>query len=121
MSTTRPLSTVISPTENALRALLVKTLSGTAISSYEAWVTLNSAGNAATAGPEAPSWRATVADGLVKPRAFVDEVAAGLLEAGLMEGSGALATRGELELAAAAPRSARHAHRVTCPRRSRRR
>ena len=39
--TERPLPTVVGPTENALRALLLRTLEPTPISSYEEWAYLN--------------------------------------------------------------------------------
>lgn len=101
MSVTRPLPTVIGPTENALRALLVQSLSGTAISTYEAWVTMNLAANADPDGAGAASWRAAVAEGLAKPVAYVDGVVDRLRDAGLMDGAGALTDRGRAELAAA--------------------
>ncbi|MDP3890824.1 hypothetical protein [Nocardioides sp.] len=101
MSATRPLPTVIGPTENALRALLVHVLSDSAICTYEAWVAMSSAANDAAEGPGAMNWRAALANRLAKPLPFVDEVVERLRKAGLIDSSGAVTDRGAAELAAA--------------------
>lgn len=100
MSATAPLPTVIGPTENALRALLMQVLATTAIADYASWVTLNAASNC---DPEAPSgsWRHPVADDLKVPPAAIDEVLAQLVAAGLATTDGLVTDRGATELAAA--------------------
>ncbi|RZS91820.1 hypothetical protein EV189_1072 [Motilibacter rhizosphaerae] len=55
----RPLPTVVGPTENALRALLDRTLSSTRIPGYHAWVVLNAV---SAAGP-GEDWRRTALEG----------------------------------------------------------
>jgi hypothetical protein len=96
----RPLPTVIGPTENALRALLTKTLSTTSIGNYQAWVSLNAISNAGS-GDSNGNWRPQVADALkIEPAALettFDELAA----AGLVSSQGALTTAGAAELATA--------------------
>lgn len=95
-----PLPTVIGPTENALRALLLKVLATTAIADYASWVTLNATSNA---DPAAPSghWRRVVADALKVNPTAVDEVLAELAAAGLVTTYGSMTERGAVELAAA--------------------
>ena len=100
MTDTRPLPTVIGSTENALRALLVETLSTTAIPTYEAWVALNSAASAGVV-TDAAAWRAAVADVLAKPVSVVDGAVALLERGGLVSPDGSLTDRGTAELASA--------------------
>ena len=74
----RPLPTIIGPTENALRALLVHTLADTNIASYEDWVLLNmTVGGAptraiATALRVSESEVQAAADALISQNAFSD-------------------------------------------------
>ncbi|MFD2418491.1 hypothetical protein [Amycolatopsis pigmentata] len=101
MSAERALPTVIGPTENALRALLAKTLSTTAIADYEAWVTLNIVSRAAGDGADAGSRRSAVADGLRQPVTAGNDVIARLRTTKLLDEDGTLTDRGAAELAAA--------------------
>ncbi len=89
----RPLPTVIGPTENALRALLIKILSTTKICTYQAWVIMNAASH-----PE-QDWRQSAADALKAD--LVDETLAELCAAGLVVADGAMTPVGISELAAA--------------------
>ena len=100
MSSSRPLPTVIGPTENALRALLAKILSRTSIKTYTAWVVLNAASGAAASAAVGP-WRDAVADALKAELGQVDEVVAKLCSAGLLSPEGSMTARGAAELAAA--------------------
>lgn len=100
MADARPLPTVIGPAENALRALLTRTLSTTRIRSYPAWVVLNAAGNADAAGAK-ESWQRAVGDALKVDPKVVDEAVGQLVADGLVSVSGSLTTDGAAELAAA--------------------
>jgi DNA-binding MarR family transcriptional regulator len=100
MTDTRPLPTVIGPTENALRALLTKTLSTSKIKTYQAWVVLNAA-NRADAAASTGSWQHAVGDALKVDRGVVNEVLAQLSTDGLVGVSGSLTPIGAAELAAA--------------------
>lgn len=96
MPVTRPLPTVIGPTENALRALLIRTLSATRIPDYAAWVVLNAVSNDPSGG-----WRRSAAAGL---RAEPDEIAAVLAElvtAGLLNDGQTVSELGAAELSTA--------------------
>ncbi len=97
MPDARPLPTVIGQTENALRALLTRTLSTTRIKTYPAWVVLNAASNA---GATAPSvrWRRAVAEALKVEPGVVDDVVAQLSADGLARDDGSLTARGTAEL-----------------------
>lgn len=89
-----PLPTVIGPTENALRALLTRTLSSTMIPGYRAWVVLN----AVSAAGSSNEWRQRAADGL---KADPDEIEGSLAElrtAGLVDGDATLTAAGAAEL-----------------------
>jgi hypothetical protein len=97
MSPSRPLPTLIGVTENALRALLVRTLSLTSIPGYAAWVILNAMSTAAPAD----SWRETVADSLKASPAEIDATLAELRTIGLIGNEEALTPAGTAELAAA--------------------
>ena len=96
MSMAPPLPTVIGPTENALRALLLKTLATTRIKSYSAWVILNSASNQDT-----PSlggrWRNTVANALKVELDVVDDTIIQLCDDGLVDSDGQLTALGTTE------------------------
>ncbi len=97
MADARPLPTLIGPAENALRALLTRTLSATRINNYTAWVILNAA-SGADAAPGG-HWKSEVADAL---KVEIDDVDGALLElrvAGLIDGEGALTVLGASELA----------------------
>lgn len=68
MPSNRPLPTVIGPTENALRALLVQTLAGTEIDSYHSWVVINAL-DFAEKTHAGRDWRTDTADALkIEPR-----------------------------------------------------
>lgn len=97
MSSARPLPTVIGPTENALRALLTRTLSSTLIPSYPAWVVLN----AVSAADSSNDWRQRAADGLKADPDEIDGVLAELRTAGLIDDEGTLTTAGTVELTTA--------------------
>lgn len=98
MTDARPLPTVIGPTENALRALLTKTLSTTLIKTYPAWVILNAVSNAdsSTGGG---NWRLAVAEALKVELSDVDDVIGQLRAAGLVGNDGLLTALGATELA----------------------
>lgn len=115
MPSARPLPTVIGPTENALRALLTSTLSGTAIGTYHAWVVLNAASRADPAAPADPhrAWIGRVADALKIEVAAAGRVVAGLRSQGLLDDDDALTDRGTAELAAARSAVARATARLT--------
>ncbi|TXK19638.1 hypothetical protein [Homoserinibacter sp. GY 40078] len=100
MTSERPLPTVIGPTENALRALLTKTLATTTIETYPAWVTLNAAARADESGLR-DRWRVAVSDALKVSPEVVDEVIAALAAEGLIDLDDTLTPRGRAELAAA--------------------
>lgn len=97
MTSARPLPTVIGPTENALRALLTRTLSSTLIRGYPAWVVLN----AASAADSRSDWRQRAADGLKAEAGAIDEALAALRSAGLVDDAGALTEAGNAELTTA--------------------
>ena len=97
MPSARPLPTVIGPTENALRALLGRTLSSTPIAGYSAWVVLN----AVVAVDSSNGWRQRAADGLKADPDEIDRVLAELRTAGLVDDSGALTAAGTAGLATA--------------------
>lgn len=99
MPATRPLPTVIGPTENALRALLAKTLAHTRISSYRAWVVLNAL-DAGRAAPDAP-WRTAAAGALKVDDGVLDLVLAELRSEHLVDEQHALTAFGRAELSAA--------------------
>lgn len=99
MSSLRPLPTMIGPTENALRALLSRTLSTTKIKTYRSWVVMNAVGNAGGSAA-AGAWRSAVADALKIVRHDVDEVVVLLRRAGLISDD-RLTEAGEAELASA--------------------
>lgn len=98
MSTTRPLPTVIGPTENALRALLAKVLSATQIKTYSAWVILNAAAGADATKPNG-DWRPGVADALKVDLEDMDDVLAQLRTAGMLGKDDSLTAFGAAELA----------------------
>lgn len=93
----QPLPTVIGPTENALRALLVATLSGSAIGEYTHWVALN----AASSEERPPTWRRDVATSLKVSENIVDGALDDLRSRGLVEGMGDLTEQGHRELSVA--------------------
>lgn len=95
MRSTRPLPTVIGPTENALRTLLTSTLSSTRISGYQEWVVANAASSAD------PTWHQAAADALKIGRDGVAGIIEGLRAAGLMNQEDALTDAGAAQLAAA--------------------
>ncbi|WP_226533862.1 hypothetical protein [Microbacterium paraoxydans] len=99
MPTTPPLPTVTGRTENALRALLTKTLSTTPISSYRGWVVLNAV--EANASASATSWRAAVADALKVEQGTIDEVLDELRSTDLVDDHDAVTSFGRVELSAA--------------------
>jgi hypothetical protein len=102
MTHERPLPTVIGPTENALRALLTKTLATTKIRTYSAWVVLNALSIAhAHAQDQGDAWRQATSDALKVAPPQLDEVLAHLAADGLARADGSLTTLGSLELAAA--------------------
>jgi hypothetical protein len=100
MPSSRPLPTVIGPTENALRALLTKLLSTTPIKTYSAWVVLNAA-SIAQAPASSGRWQEAVADALKVELGQVGEVLGTLCVAGLVSNDGSLTARGVAELAIA--------------------
>lgn len=97
MTDARPLPTVIGPTENALRALLTKTLSMTRIKTYPAWVILNAASKS-DATSEPGNWRYSVAEALKVELNEVDGVFDQLRAAGLVSTDGSLTTVGATDL-----------------------
>lgn len=100
MPSSRPLPTVIGPTENALRALLIRILSTTPIKTYSAWVILNAA-STAQAPASSGRWQDAVADALKVEPGQVDEVLGTLCDAGLVDNDGSLTDGGAAELAIA--------------------
>lgn len=100
MPSTRSLPTVIGPTENALRALLINTLSTTPIGSYPAWVALNAASRVSPSA-QRRAWIGDVADALKTDREAVDEVIDELRIRGLLAEDDALTEVGDSELGAA--------------------
>lgn len=100
MPDTRPLPSVIGPAENALRALLAKTLSTTAIKTYAGWVCLNASSHA-SATASGRNWRLAVADALKVEMGEVGKVLDQLRTAGLVGDDGTLTVLGETELAKA--------------------
>lgn len=97
MSIPRPLPSVIGPTENALRALLARTLSSTHVPGYPAWAVLN----AASSADAAPRWRQTVGNSLKAEPNEIDAAVAELRAAGLLRSDETLTALGDEELAAA--------------------
>lgn len=97
MPSTRPLPTVIGSTENALRALLTRTLSPMLVPSYPAWAVLNAASVADTSD----NWRQTVGDNLKADLDEIEAVLAELRAVGLVNGEGTLTTNGNTVLTAA--------------------
>lgn len=93
----QPLPTVIGPTENALRALLMATLGGSAIGEYTHWVALN----AASRGERPTTWRQDVATSLKVSEDIVDGALDDLRSRGLVQGTGDLTERGHQELSVA--------------------
>ncbi|MBD8078678.1 hypothetical protein [Cellulosimicrobium arenosum] len=89
----RPLPTVVGPTENALRALLVRTLRDTEIRGYDEWVVLSM-----TAGGAPPH---AVVRALGAPDAHVSAVADALARRGLLADRTTLTARGHDVLDAA--------------------
>lgn len=100
MSHTRPLPTLIGPTENALRALLTNVLSTTRINTYPEWVIINAASNADAAAPDG-SWRQAAADSLKVEPGVVDDVLTRLRAQGLVDDLGLPTVLGTAELTAA--------------------
>ena len=100
MTPERPLPTVIGPTENALRALLTKTLTTTKIRTYPAWVVLNATA-AADASDVSEGWQLAVSDALKVAPDVIDGVLAQLAADGLAGVDGSLTPLGAAELAAA--------------------
>ena len=100
MTSSRPLPTVIGPTENALRALLTRILSRTPIKTYAAWVVLNAA-STAQASASSGRWRDAVAYALKLEPEQVDELVGTLCGAGLVNVDGSLTAGGAAELALA--------------------
>lgn len=87
-------------TENALRALLTRTVSTTRIKTCHAWVGLNGTGNAdAAAG--GGIWRLAVADALKVELSEVDEMFVQLRAEGLVGSDSLLTILGAAELATA--------------------
>ena len=78
----RTLPTVIGPTENALRALLVRLLAATPLGSYEQWAALNLADRGA--GDE-PALVGAVADGLATDVSTATGVLRALGDTGLLD------------------------------------
>lgn len=95
---TRPLPTVIGPTENALRALLTKILSPTRIKTYPAWAILNAVSKS-DAATSAGNWQLAIADALKIGLNEVDGVLAQLRTAGLINDDRSLTALGSTELA----------------------
>lgn len=95
-SDARPLPTVIGPTENALRALLERTLAATAIDGYPSWVVLNGV-DRANGGP----WRESAAAALAVTPEAIGDVIGRLTGAGLMDGADRLTDHGRRELGVA--------------------
>lgn len=89
MTTSRPLPTIIGPTENALRALLTKTLSTTAIKSYASWVVLNALSRPG-AKAFAPEWQGAVLDALKMSQSDLNKVIADLSTKNLINVEGSL-------------------------------
>jgi DNA-binding MarR family transcriptional regulator len=100
MASMGPLPTVIGPTENALRALLTKTLSSSRATTYPAWVILNAASSVGATSPQR-SWHHSAADALKTDLDGVAQVIEGLRSAGLLNSDEALTDAGVTELAAA--------------------
>lgn len=96
MPDTRPLPTVIGPTENALRALLVGVLVPTRITGYAEWVAINAAA-AHAATPGAP-WKESLGESLGIAPDAVDAVLDRLAAAGLLGRDSALTPLGTAEL-----------------------
>jgi DNA-binding MarR family transcriptional regulator len=88
----RPLPTVIGPTENALRALLVQTLDATRIRGYEEWVLLNMTDAAAPMHAIAAALRVA--------RSRISGIADELVRRGLLADPTRLTAEGRTELAA---------------------
>ena len=98
MSTTLSLPKVIGPTENALRAVLVKILSTTRIKTYPSWAILNAVCDA-DATASSGNWQSAVADALKVDMGEVDEVLSQLRAACLVGNNGSLTALGATELA----------------------
>lgn len=98
MPPVRALPTVIGPTENALRALLVKILSMTRIKTYPAWVVLNAACNR---DASREMWLLPIADALKVGLPEVEGVLVDLGFAGLVADDGTVSAMGRAELSAA--------------------
>lgn len=96
----RPLPTVIGSTENALRALLGKTLSSTAIASYSAWAVINAASSVDPAAPN-EGWQNAVAEALKVDLIEIHGLLRDLQDSGLLDEKGTLTQVGAAELAAA--------------------
>ncbi|WP_028660061.1 hypothetical protein [Nocardioides insulae] len=82
MARERTLPTVIGPTENALRALLLQALATTPIRSYSEWVILNAASSTDA------DWRMSVADALKVDDTEIDAVLERLRLLGLLDDDG---------------------------------
>ncbi|WP_342618034.1 hypothetical protein [Rhodoferax sp. GW822-FHT02A01] len=98
MPVSRPLPSVIGPAENALRALLTKTLSTTAIKTYPGWVCLNALSKASVT-PSNGNWRLAVADALKVELGEVEGVLDQLRATGLVGNDDMPTALGETELA----------------------
>lgn len=99
MPATPSLPTVIGRTENALRALLAKTLSPTPIHSYPQWVVLNALASDVSAATG--RWRPAATDTLKVGDDVLDEALAQLRDANLIDSDGKLTVLGGAQLAAA--------------------
>jgi len=93
------LAAVTGRTENALRALLSKTLAPTHINSYSAWVVLNA--QAADTSASHSEWRRAAADALKVGDQFLDPIVAHLRAANLIDSNNAVSAFGQTQLTAA--------------------
>lgn len=84
MNANRPLPTVIGPTENALRALLQKTLDRSPIGHYPQWVAMNLADRESLS---APDFTVRLAEELKGSAASADRTVQQLVNGGLMHAS----------------------------------
>lgn len=91
---TRPLPPVIGATENALRSLLTRALTGSRIDGYEEWVYLNIRD---TTDRPAEAER-LITDALEQPHDRVAATRTRLVEAGLLNSDGSLTAAGHEQL-----------------------
>jgi predicted ArsR family transcriptional regulator len=101
----RPLPTVIGPTENALRALLLSVLDPSEIAGYEEWAYLNMASGGASTD--------AIAAALGVAAETVEEVTVRLAGRGLVDSSGSVSPRGHTELRHARARVADATNMIT--------